>query len=386
MGLDTALKGIKVIDFTQIASGPACTLMLADMGADVIKIEPPTGDVARTLGPPWIDGVGAVYLALNRNKRGVVLDLKSPKDVQLAQDLIRDADVVVENFRPGVMARLGLGYDVLSVTNPELVYCSISAYGQLGPWKGRAGVDGVLQAATGLMSLAGEEDSGPIKVQAPILDLVTGFLAASAVQAALLDRVRTGRGQMVDVSMLSSSLMLQQTALAGYLASGDLPVRCGSAAPYAAPNEGFPTKDGWIMIAAYQQDRWRGLCQALEIPALADDERFAVLTDRIKNRKLLVQELSKVLTTRTTGEWVAHLEAVDVLCAPIAEYDQVVQMEQVAATGLLIDVPHPTRGHLRYVGCGMLGNPSAAPVRYSPPALGEHNEEIFGLQLEASAK
>jgi len=378
MSLANALSGIRVIDFTQIASGPTCTLMLADLGADVIKVEPPSGDVARTFGPPWIDGVGATFLALNRNKRGVVLDLKVAGDVARAHQLVRDADVVVENFRPGVMARLGLGYEAMQSDNPRLVYCSISAYGQKGSWRGRAGVDGVLQAITGLMSLAGEAGSGPIKVQAPILDVVTGFLAASAVQAALHDRARTGRGQWVDLSMLASSLMLQQTALAGYLLSGDLPVKCGSAAPYAAPNESFATRDGWIMIAAYQPDRWRKLCETLGAPALADDARFARLPDRIANRAALVAALEVILRTRDTADWIAVLEAADVLCAPIAEYDSVVALEPVVDNALLVDVPHATRGSIRTVGCGLGGRAADLPVRYGAPRLGEHNAELFG--------
>lgn len=376
MGLANALQGVKVVDFTQIASGPTCTLMLADMGADVVKVEPPSGDTARTFGPPWIDGVGAVFLALNRNKRGVMLDLKQAADVERARALIRSADVVVENFRPGVMERLGLGYEALRASNPQLVYCSISAYGQSGDWRGRAGVDGVIQAVSGLMSLAGESDSGPIKVQAPILDVVTGFLACSAVQAALLERAHTGRGQWLDVSMFASSLMLQQTAIAAYLFSGDLPVKSGSAAPYAAPNEAFPTRDGWVMIAAYQQERWRTLCEVLELPGLADDARFAELADRVANRRALVQVLGEALRRRTTREWVALLESADVLCAPIAEYDEVLGLPPVAQGQLLIDMPHATRGSLKVVGCGFAGAHDGAAPRPAP-ALGEHNDEVL---------
>jgi crotonobetainyl-CoA:carnitine CoA-transferase CaiB-like acyl-CoA transferase len=383
MGLANALEGLKVVDFTQVASGPTCTLMLADMGADVVKVEPPTGDTARSLGPPWIDGVGAVFLALNRNKRGVVLDLKNPGDLERARSLVRSADVVVENFRPGVMERLGLGYEAMSAKHPGLVYCSISAYGQRGDWRGRAGVDGVIQAVSGLMSLAGESGSGPIKVQAPIVDVVTGFLACSAVQAALLERKRTGRGQWLDVSMFASSLMLQQTAIAAYLFSGDLPVKSGSAAPYAAPNEAFPTRDGWLMIAAYQPDRWRTLCEVLERPELAAETRFARLADRVANRQALVQVLGEALSRRTTAEWLARLEAADVLCAPIADYDEVTGLPPVEQAGLLIDMPHPTRGSLKVVGCGFAGAPDGAATRPAP-ALGEHNDEIFVTEASVS--
>ncbi|MGE4242967.1 CaiB/BaiF CoA transferase family protein [Ramlibacter sp.] len=377
-GSATPLAGLRVVDFTQIASGPVCTLVLADLGADVIKIEPPTGDTSRTLGPPWIDGVSTIYLALNRNKRGIVLDLKKPDDVERARRLVADADVLVENFRPGVMDRLGLGWKQANEMNPRLVYCSISAYGQEGPWRHRAGVDGVLQAVSGLMSLAGEEGGGPIKVSVPILDIVTGFLASSAVQAALLARNATGLGRHVDISMLASSLMLQQTAIAGYFASGELPAKTGSAAPYAAPNEAFPTRDGWIMIAAYQQDRWRKLCDALRRSELVDDTRFAALADRVANRPALVAELAATLKNDTTTAWVERLEAADVLCAPIADYASVAGLEQARHNGIFVDVPHPTRGTIRQVGCNLGARGADVPVRYAAPSLGEHNAAIFG--------
>lgn len=377
--LDKALEGIRVVDFTQIASGPTCTLMLADLGADVIKIESAAGDVARTLGPPWIDGTGVFFMALNRNKRGITADLKDPVQRLQIMELIADADVVVENFRPGVMKRLGLDHEALAATHPRLVYCSISGYGQTGPWKSRGGVDGVVQALSGLMGVTGEEGGGPVKVQVPMVDIVTGFLAANAVQAALHERHRTGRGQHVDVSMLSSALMIQQTAFASYFVDQEQPRRQGSAAPYAAPNEAFPTADGWIMIVAYHQDRWELVCRLLGLGHLVEDERFLTLALRVQNRPAMFEALSAKLRERTTAQWLPVLEASDVLCAPIATYAQAVALPPIVHSGLLVDVPHPTRGRLKQVGCGLTSSAATPwPVRRGPPGIGEHNDEVLG--------
>ncbi|MGE4238928.1 CaiB/BaiF CoA transferase family protein [Ramlibacter sp.] len=374
--LDKALEGIRVIDFSQIGSGPTCTVMLADLGADVIKVEAASGDIARPLGPPYVDGDGMLFLALNRNKRGVSVNLKDPADRDRMLKLCEDADVVAENFRPGVMERLGFGYEALSKRNPRLVYCSISGYGQKGAWRERGGMDGVVQALSGLMAITGEDGGVPIKVQVPIVDIVTGFLAANAVQAALHDRNRTGKGQHIDTSMMACALMLQQTAFAGYVTNGEVPVRSGSAAPYAAPNEAFPTGDGWIMIIAYQDERWRALVELLDAPQLAEDPRFATMDQRIANRPAMVEAVAQRLRRNTTAHWLEVLGAGDVLCAPIATYAETAKMPPVADSGMIIDVPHPTRGTIRQVGCAL--TLPAAPARRGAPGIGEHNDEVFG--------
>lgn len=381
--LATSLEGIRILDFTQIASGPCCTQLLADMGADVIKVEPPTGDIGRTLGPPWLDGTGATFLTLNRNKRGIVLDLKTSDGVASAIDLARGCHVVVENFRPGVMQRLGVGYEALKKQNPALVYCGISAYGQTGPWSGKAGVDGVVQAVSGLMSLTGEANSGPVKVQAPVVDIVTGFLATSAILGALRIAERTRVGQLIDVSMFDCSLMLQQIAFGSYLISGETPKRCGSAAPYAAPNEAFPTADGWIMIAAYQDDRFKVLCATLGLSELVGDPRYAELKDRVANRATLFAYLAAELSTKTTDAWIEIFDRVDVLCAPIAEYDRIAGMDLLNERAVLVATPNAARENLHLMGTSFLGKPATVPLRYAPPALGEHTAEVLGsLQSE----
>jgi len=374
--LGHALEGIRVIDFTQIASGPTCTLMLADLGADVIKIEAKEGDVARSLGPPWIDGTGVFFMALNRNKRSVVTNLKDPRERDRILDLIAQSDVVVENFRPGVMRRLGLSYDDVRNINPQIVYCSISGFGQTGSWKNKGGVDGVVQALSGLMGITGEKGGGPVKVQVPIVDIVTGFLAANSIQAALHAKARHGKGQYLDISMLSSALMLQQTAFAAYLQDGQLPERCGSAAPYAAPNEAFPTADGWIMIVAYHQDRWAALCTLLNVEHLIHDPRFHSLANRVANRPEMIQELSAKLRERSTAHWLECLGEADVLCAPIATYTETLGLSPVQDAGVLVDVPvEGTDSMIRQIGCA-LSTPAPA-VRRGAPAIGQHTAEVL---------
>jgi crotonobetainyl-CoA:carnitine CoA-transferase CaiB-like acyl-CoA transferase len=377
--LVSALKGIRVIDFTQIAAGPLCTMLLADMGADVIKIEPPSGDIGRTLGPPFIGGEGAVFLALNRNKRGLVIDLKSESGRRQAEALIATADVVVESFRPGVADRLGIGYQAMKARFPDLIYCSISAYGQEGPWSKKPGVDGVLQAVTGLMSITGSDDEPPSKVQAPLADMVTGYHATIAVLAALNQRAAGSVPGHIDVNLYASTLMLQQVPLLGYLTTKELPKRCGSGAPYATPNEAYTTADGYILIAAYQPERWMNLCSAIDRPNLHTDIRFATLPDRMKNRAALTRELNEVFACRGTEEWLALLEPVGVICAPVATYDDLSASPQLPA--ILTTIQHKSAGEIVLPGFAIGG--AATPARLPPPRLGEHDDRLAEIIVEA---
>ena len=315
--LSDALQGLTVIDFTQIAAGPISTMLMADMGARVIKVEPPDGELGRGLGPGWIGTDSALFHAFNRNKDGIALDLKSAEGLAVARRLIAGADIVVESMRPGVMDRLGLGYATLAADHPALVYCSISAYGQSGPYADRAGVDGVLQADAGLMSLIGVEGGEPCKVQSPVVDVMTGYVAVMGILAKLAQRQRDGQGGHLDVNLLNAALALQQSSLTSYLADGQLPVRAGSAAPYSAPNQAFRTADGWIMVAAYMPERWRRLCQTLGLPELIDDPRFATSPLRVTNRPALVEALTRVFSTRTTAQWLHVLRDADILCARV---------------------------------------------------------------------
>ncbi len=385
--MNNILNGLTVVDFTQVAAGPVCTMMLADRGADVIKVETPSGDLGRQLGPPWQNGQGVIYLSLNRNKRSIVLDLKDANDREIAQQLISRADILVESFRPGVMERLGLDYQSVQKLKPDLIYCSISAYGQEGASRDKPGVDGIIQAVSGLMSVTGAANSDPSKVQAPIIDMVTGFLGTLAIMDALYARERTGEGQWLDISMYACALQLQQTGLASYLSSSEIPQPCGSGAPYSAPNEAYPTKDGWLMVAAYHEQRWGKFCRLLELDSLVDDARFKSSTDRVLNRDALFEHVSAAMRKKTTHEWIKLFEAEDIICGPVANYRDVTTSEQFKSSKPLVQIDHPEAGPVQVVG----------PLRTSashkqqttgakpPPRLGEHTSEILA-ELSASRK
>jgi crotonobetainyl-CoA:carnitine CoA-transferase CaiB-like acyl-CoA transferase len=372
-----ALDGLSVVDFTQIGAGPTCTMLLADMGAKVIKVEPPEGELGRGLGPGWIGEDAALYHGFNRNKLGVSLDLKKAEGLAVARRLVAQADILVESMRPGVMARLGLGHETLRDGHPGLIYCSISAYGQDGPYADRAGVDGIVQADAGLMSLIGLEGGEPCKVQAPIVDVMTGYVAAMAVLARLAQRARDGQGGTLDVSLFNAALALQQSSLTSFFADGALPVRAGSAAPYSAPNQAFETRDGWVMIAAYMPERWTRLCALLGLPALAADARFATSPLRVANRQALVEILTAVLKTRTTEEWLPLLRANDILCARVASYEDLADHPQLGFDGMLARVAHPVHGAIRMPGFPVDSARANALPHRPAPACGEHTREVL---------
>jgi crotonobetainyl-CoA:carnitine CoA-transferase CaiB-like acyl-CoA transferase len=375
--INDALAGVTVLDFSQIGAGPTCGMLLGDMGADVIKIEAPAGDIGRKLGPPWQHGESVVSMSFNRNKRSIAIDLKHPDGAPLVRRMAASAQVVLESFRPGVMERLGIGYDALRALNAGLVFCSVSAYGQTGPWRDKPGVDGIVQAVSGLMSNIGDENSPPMKVLVPAADMTTGFLATNAVLAALRVSERTGQGQHLDVSLYNSAIMLQQSAVASYLASGEKPVRTGTAAPYSAPNEAYPTKDGWIMIAAYHEDRWNAFCKVLGDPRLATDPRFATIPLRVANRRELMTELSRRLATHTSQEWQEILEGEDIICGPIADYDMVMASPQLAHNGVIVEMENADAGTVRMPGLAVGDRDAQARVRRGPPAIGEHSRDIL---------
>ena len=384
--MNEILQGIKVLDFTHVASGPMCTMLLGDVGAEVIKIETPSGDLGRVLGPPFIKGESVSYLCLNRNKKGMAIDLKKPAGVEIVRKMVMSCDVLVENFRPGVLARLGLGYEELSKINDRLIYCSVSAYGQSGPWKNKPGLDGIVQGASGLMSVVGMPDSEPCKIQTPAVDMVTGMLAAFSVLGALLARGNTGRGQLIDVSMYNSAMMLQQMSLAFYLNSGELPQKMGSAAPYSTPNEAVPTSDGYIMLAAYHEQRWIKLCRLLERDDLINDQRFSTNENRLKNRKEMMGILGELFLQKTSGEWLDILAENDIVCGPVETYNNVVTSPQAQHDQAFISINHPYYGEIKMPAFGLKFSQTPAQVKLPPPSHGEHTEEIllsFGYDKNA---
>ena len=373
--LADALKGIRVLDFTHVGAGPACTMLLADMGAEVIKIESLSGDLARGLGPPWKDGESAWFMSLNRNKQSIALDLKHPDGKAIAGKLLETADVLVESYRPGVADRLGFGYAEVSATRPELVYCSISAYGQDSPWKDRPGVDGILQAISGIMSTLGQPGDEPSKMPIPVVDMTTGYLASNAILASLVARPSRKRGERLDISMFNCAIMLQQTAFSAWAMSGKLPEKSGSAAPYAAPNEAYPTSDGWIMLAAYQPSRWSALCAALNAAYLEKDSRFADLPSRVQNRAQLKLCISDLMNERTSEQWVDHFTAAGIMCAEVLNYAQVSGSSPFTHGELNQSVLHSRIGEVTMPRFGL--EPSKAALRHAPPHLGEHTREIL---------
>jgi crotonobetainyl-CoA:carnitine CoA-transferase CaiB-like acyl-CoA transferase len=325
---------------------------------------------------------------VNRNKRGLAVDLRDPGARDAVMKMVASAHVIVESFRPGVMERLGLDYAAVAKRSPGVVYCSISAYGQSGAQRHMPGVDGVIQATTGLMSTLGESGSPPSKVPVPIADMTTGYLATIGVLAALRKAERTGQGQHIDISLYNATLMLQQVGLAFFLASGEEPQKTGSAAPYASPNEAFPTSDGWIMVAAYQPERWRRLCELLRRPDLFEDPRFATNAQRVDNRAVLNELLSESFKTQPTLGWMEQLEAVDILCAPIASYGEVTRSLQYRQSGVETSVVHPVAGTVRMPGFALGGPETTGAPHIPPPRIGEHSTRIlseYGLAADEIA-
>ena len=375
--INKALEGVRVLDFTQIGAGPLAGMQMGDMGAEVIKVEAPAGDIGRKLGPPWQNGESVVSMCFNRNKRSLIVDLKKPEGAILIKELAASSHVVLESFRPGVMDRLGIGYDALRAVNSKIIFASVSAYGQTGPWRDKPGVDGIVQAVSGLMSNIGDENSPPMKVLVPAVDMVTGFLTTSTVMAALRVVEATGLGQHLDMSLYNSAIMFQQSAIASYLSSGEKPIRLGTAAPYSAPNEAYPTKDGWIMIAAYHDDRWPALCKLLNKPDLAIHPEFSTIPLRVANRKKLMTELTVLLASKTSAQWQELMEAQDIICGPIADYDMVMASPQLKHNGLIVDTPNSVAGNVKMPGLAVGDRDAQSRVRYGPPTLGEHSCEVL---------
>lgn len=372
------LQGVQVLDLSQGAAGPTCAMHLGDMGADVLKVEPPGGEWGRGLGPPFVGGVAAAFLGMNRNKRSTVIDLKKAGGAEVVLRLAGHCDVAIESFRPGVADRLGVGFEAMSARNPRLIYAAISAFGQSGPWRDRPGVDGVAQAMGGIMSVTGTADGPPVKVGVPAADMAGGVYASQAILAALFARERTGRGQRVDVSLLDSLLSFQVVPLSMFLASNESPQRLWSAAPYAAPNEAFETGDGYVMVAAYTEKRWPALCAALGHPELATDPRFDTNDKRVRGRVGLRATLEPLFAGRTTDEWIGVLDDADVLCGPLLAYPELVAENHVLESGSLVTVEHPVMGEIRAPALPGRFSDTGGNATGPPPAIpGEHSAVIL---------
>ena len=372
------LSGVVVLDLTQILAGPMCTMTLADMGADVLKIEKlQGGDDNRRMGPPFIQDWSAGFLAVNRNKRSLALDLQSEAGKAAFRRMAAAADVVVENFRPGVMERLGLGYETLAAVNPRLVYCSISGFGNTGPASRRGGFDLVAQGASGLMSITGHPGGPPAKVGVPITDLTAGLLAANGILSAYIYALRTGQGQQVDTSLLEAGVAYTVWESAVYFAEGSIPGPLGSAHRLSAPYQSLRTSDGYLNLGAATQPTWEQLCRAIGQEQLIDDERFRQPWDRKARETELAALLEETFSQRTTAYWLELLDAAGVVAGPIYNMEQVYQDPQVLAREMLVYWDDPELGTFRNIGVPVKLSATPGKIRRRAPALGEHSTEIL---------
>ncbi|CAN5532777.1 CaiB/BaiF CoA-transferase family protein [soil metagenome] len=380
------LEGIRVLDFSRVLAGPYCTMILGDLGADVIKIEREgTGDDLRQWGPPFMpDGESTYFLSVNRNKRSVTLDLRSEAGRKVAVDLVRESDVLMENFRIGVMDSLGLGYEELHRINPKLVYCSISGFGTAGPMMKRPGYDVITQGMSGLMSITGEQNGSPMRVGVAIVDLVTGLYSAVGILGALQSRERSGHGQRVDLSLLESALAVMPNLTAGFLMGDKTPERFGNGHPNTVPYKTFPTSDGNLTLAVGNDVQWARLCKVVGQPEMATDARYAQNQGRVARRGEVEAVVCGWLSKRTTDDWVNVLEKAEVPCGPIYTLDRILGDAQVHALGLIKTMSHPTSGDIRVVGAPFHLSMDDTDPALPPPLLGQHTQAVLKEVLSMS--
>ncbi len=371
------LQGIKVIDLTRVLAGPFCTMTLADLGAEIIKIEKPgTGDDSRAFGP-HLHGESAYFMSINRGKKSLTLDLKSEKGREIFLLLIKDADVLVENFKPGVMKKLGLDYDKLKIINPKLIYCASSGFGQTGPYSSRPAYDLIIQGMGGLMSITGPDASQPTKVGSSIADIFAGVFSVIGIVSALYNRAQTGKGQMVDVAMLDCMVAILENAIARFTGSGVDPVPIGNRHPSIAPFTSVKTADGYINIACGNDALWAKLCEIIGRPDLVSDSRFVSNRTRCDHMTDLLPMLNEAMSGQSSAFWLEKLEAGHVPAGPINSISQVLSDPQVIARKMLLELTHPVAGLIKIPGSPVKLSETPAEVNAPAPVLGQHNEEIL---------
>jgi crotonobetainyl-CoA:carnitine CoA-transferase CaiB-like acyl-CoA transferase len=385
------LHGVRVLELGHVMAGPVCGMMLADMGADVIKLEKTSGgDDSRRMVPPQIKDESAAFLILNRNKRGIAVDLKAPKGIEIVKKLIQEVDILIENFRLGTMERLGLDYETIQKLNPSLVYCSLSGFGRTGPYALRGGFDLVAQGMSGLMSITGQRhDETPVKIGPPVTDITAGILGAMGVLAAYSHRLKTGEGQLVDTSLYEAGLVQTYFHSAIFLATGESPVPIGSAHIMSAPYQAFPTADGWITVGAANQANWLRLVEVIEAPELLEDARFAENSDRMAHLDELAEVLGSFFKRRTSSDWLSRFAMAGLPAGPIYNIKEVLEDLQTRAREMLIEVPHKTLGTTKAIGAPVKFSRTPCAVRTGAPVLGEHTREILaevGLPTEEIEK
>ena len=376
--MNNILDGLKVIDCTQILAGPFCTMMLGDMGAEIIKVEKPNGgDDIRRFGPPFIDGESAAFLMINRNKKSIALNMKDPKGLKILTDLIKTADVFIQNFRPGSLEKMGLGFDdVINKINPKIIYCSISGFGTTGPYKDRPGFDLIAQGMSGLMSLTGTPNGDPVKIGVPICDLNAGSYAAMGILAAYIKRLKTNKGQFVETSLLESGLSYTIWESGIYFATQEISSQSGTAHRLSAPYQAFKTNDGYINIGAANQANWEKLCHAIK-PEFITTEEYLDNSSRMKNINQLVTLLNKEFELKTTSEWVEILISAGVPCGPILNMHEVLNHEQIKDRETVIDLNHTKLGKIQNLSFPIKFSDNPQSLKLPPPLLGEHNNAIL---------
>ncbi|KAL1923339.1 uncharacterized protein VTP21DRAFT_8319 [Calcarisporiella thermophila] len=388
---DLPLAGVRVLDLTRVLAGPYCTMILGDLGANVIKIEnPKRGDDTRAWGPPWAPNrsasdtalpESAYFLGVNRNKRSVTVNLKSVEGVEIVRELAKKSDVLVENYVPGKLHSMGLGYEQLSEINPRLIYCSITGYGQTGPHRTRAGYDVMIEAEAGLMHITGERDGPPVKVGVAITDLTTGLYAQSAIVTALYARHTTQRGQHIDCSLLDSQIASLANIASNYLIAGQEAERWGTSHASIVPYQVLRTQDSYIMIGAGNDTQFSALCNAMELPHLPGDPRFSSNSNRVKHRSTLIPLLEARLRERTTAHWLSALEKTGIPYAPINNIQQTFDHPQVKARHMVQEVDHPRAGRIKLTGIPVKYSQSKPSIRLPPPTLGQHTHEVLRDEL-----
>ncbi len=377
------LTGLRVLDLTRVLAGPTCTQMLGDLGADVIKIEKPgAGDDTRGFAPPSMPATGesAYFTGVNRNKRSVTLDIAQPEGQAIALRLLQGCDILVENFKVGALAKYGLAYDQLRGQFPGLIYCSITGFGQTGPYAPRPGYDSLIQAMGGVMSLTGEPDGLPQKVGVPVADLFAGLYGCIGILAALRHRDATGAGQQIDIGMLDTHVAWLANQGMNYLATGENPPRLGNQHPNIVPYQVFPTADGFIVLSIGNDPTFRRFCEAFALTHLLEDERFATNAARVRNRQLVTETLTPVLGAHPTGWWIDRLEGLKIGCGPINTLAQVFADPQVVARGMVVEMP-AAEGAVRVIANPVRLSETPPDYRIAPPRLGAHTDEVLGDRL-----
>ena len=372
------LEGIRVLDLSQVVVGPYCTMLLGDLGAEVIKVERTgRGDDTRSWGPPFLEGESAYFLSLNRNKKSVTLNLKDPKGLSVLLDLAAKSDIFIQNFKPGTIDRLGAGYGAVSGVNPKVLYCSISAYGSTGPYKDYAGYDVIVSAIGGMMSITGEPDGPPTKVGVAITDVATGMLAHGSILAALYARERTGKGQHIELSLLETQVAVLINQASNYLVAGMVPERWGTCHPSIVPYRAFQAKDNYVVIGAGNDSLYQRFCGAVGHPEWAEDPRFATNPDRVQNRDALEGMIQEVIQTRTAAEWFKTISDAGVPCGPVNTIDKALRDPQVLHRNMVEEIDHPTAGRIKLTGIPVKMSGTPAEIRLPPPTLGQHTDEVL---------